>query len=604
MANQTIYFFDSHIHTLDPGEYSIKLSQHIEEANGNKSLIADLKEQSFSFRLNDEHNRVNDHQVLHAFPPQGSSGDYQCSLPHLIFRNSLFPWESNLKGAEGPSVPGVALIVVDEAESHLITSQNQKMGEEEITLLTVPKAFFYAHFGLSVSDKNSLSKLAKTVTNLAHVRRVDNGEDVQEYACLLANKLPQPGHFSTVHLVSLADLNLEENNQETLNLVSLFNFSFKTVEPTDDGIAALSSLNAAVMHSNFNGIRASGAGSTLQNQAFVPLKHFINNRQGEGASFYRGPFVPEKQTVEIPIVRQSKALLRKHDENGLVDVSYAAAWELGRLMALASTTIRTILMNWQRSTQRLQKQHAIRERENQTDLIQLIAPAQTIKNLTATKNEETQIIALLRSWMLLTELPFQYLIPDSRLIPADSIRFFQVDEAWVKALVTGAFSVTALAQPNHDEYESNANSFWELIRSNWPNQAPYGFILNSDVVAHHPEFLIKGTKNDEPVGILITKKEGNLTYVLFDQKPDCVGITTPSQTLHAAFNPNQGQGTLTLHHASLNQPVPVPFNPDSRVVDVNALLEKISDLAAINPIRPAHLPFYAMRAGQGVSFRL
>lgn len=604
MANRTIHFFDSHIHTLDLGEYTVTLSQNITDAGGSKSHIAGLDEQSFSFQLDDEHNRVDDHQVLHVYPPQGSSGDYQFTLPHLIFRNSLFPWESNLKGAEIPTVPGVALILVDESESHLITSQNQKRGEEQTTILTVPKAFFNAHFGLSASDKDSLSKLAKTISNLAHVRQVVTGDDVQEFACLLANKLPKPGHFSTVHLVSLGDLELGDNNQETLELTSLFNFSFKTVEPADDGIAALSSLNAAVMHSNFNGNKENKKGEALQNQAFVPLQHFFDNGQDEGFSFYRGPFVPEKQRIEIPIARRSSALLRKHADHGLVDVSYAAAWELGRLTALASTTIRTTLMNWQGSAQRIQKQHLIREQVNHTNLIQLIAPAHTTENLKATENEGVQITTLLRSWMLLIDLPFQYLIPDPRLIPDNSIRFFQIDEAWVKALLTGAFSVTALALPDHDEYENNANSFWELIKSNWPNGAPYGFMLNSAVVAHHPEFVITGKKGEELVEILITKKEGNLTYVLFNEKPNFVEIATPSQTLHAAFNPNEDHSALTLHNANLSQPISVPFNQDSRVVDVTALLEKISDLDPTKPIGPAHLPFYAMRAGQGVLFKL
>lgn len=44
----------------------------------------------------------------------------------------------------------------------------------------------------------------------------------------------------------------------------------------------------------------------------------------------------------------------------------------------------------------------------------------------------------LARWRLLHDVPFRYLVPDARLLPAESIRFFTIDGAWLDALATGA----------------------------------------------------------------------------------------------------------------------------------------------------------------------
>lgn len=38
-------------------------------------------------------------------------------------------------------------------------------------------------------------------------------------------------------------------------------------------------------------------------------------------------------------------------------------------------------------------------------------------------------------------VPFHYLVPDEGMLPPESIRFFRLDGAWVKALIDGAFSL-------------------------------------------------------------------------------------------------------------------------------------------------------------------
>ena len=82
----------------------------------------------------------------------------------------------------------------------------------------------------------------------------------------------------------------------------------------------------------------------------VPLPHAM--RQGnKTVSWYRGPLVPGKNTtteVSLPI-RAADELIYYDDAYGMFDVSYAAAWELGRLLALQSKSFSVSLYHWKRS---------------------------------------------------------------------------------------------------------------------------------------------------------------------------------------------------------------------------------------------------------------
>ncbi|MGS2616237.1 hypothetical protein ACVCAH_17185 [Micromonospora sp. LZ34] len=48
---------------------------------------------------------------------------------------------------------------------------------------------------------------------------------------------------------------------------------------------------------------------------------------------------------------------------------------------------------------------------------------------------------LLARWSLLHDLPFRYLVPDARLLPPESIRFFRLDTGWLEQLRAGALAV-------------------------------------------------------------------------------------------------------------------------------------------------------------------
>ena len=63
----------------------------------------------------------------------------------------------------------------------------------------------------------------------------------------------------------------------------------------------------------------------------------------------------------------------------------------------------------------------------------------------------------LRQWLarlrLLENVPFAYLVPDSLLLPPESIRFFYVDRNWTDALVQGALSVGTVNSSDRAQLE-------------------------------------------------------------------------------------------------------------------------------------------------------
>jgi len=54
---------------------------------------------------------------------------------------------------------------------------------------------------------------------------------------------------------------------------------------------------------------------------------------------------------------------------------------------------------------------------------------------------------------LLESVPFAYLVPDSLLLPPESIRFFYVDRNWTDALVEGALSVGTVNSSDRAQLE-------------------------------------------------------------------------------------------------------------------------------------------------------
>jgi len=209
------------------------------------------------------------------------------------------------------------------------------------------------------------------------------------FSLLIGNRKPTPNRKCTVHLVSLegmasflptgsdykpASLTLPNGNQASLiRLVSLKNWNFTSVDAAESFEAYLTNLDAGPLQrvGMFN-IEPPGPPSdtdanrvvaTAFGLGYTAVNH--QTRQGDNTvSWYRGPFVPFEvpATIFIPppdrqtnlpaqIINTADQLVRYDPNNGMMDVTYAAAWELGRQMGLASKSFAIALYNWRRTGQ-------------------------------------------------------------------------------------------------------------------------------------------------------------------------------------------------------------------------------------------------------------
>lgn len=88
--------------------------------------------------------------------------------------------------------------------------------------------------------------------------------------------------------------------------------------------------------------------NTAFSMGYAPLNH--HTRQGDHTvSWYRGPLLPfeNKGEIDIPVPGPDSATAYNPD-TGMFDVSYAAALQLGRLLALQNNNFAETLYNWKR----------------------------------------------------------------------------------------------------------------------------------------------------------------------------------------------------------------------------------------------------------------
>ena len=113
---------------------------------------------------------------------------------------------------------------------------------------------------------------------------------------------------------------------------------------------------------------------------------------------------------------------------------FAAAFELGRLLALQDRAFTAAIAR-----------HRVRVAQ------ELLARRQRARRA-ALFDEETppardafepppEAVGFFARALLLYGVPFGYLVPDARLLPAESVRWFYLDPGWINALLQGAVAV-------------------------------------------------------------------------------------------------------------------------------------------------------------------
>ena len=549
-----VKFEEYHQPTLAGGDYEIKVKQEV-EIDGNTEVITPFTA-SRLFTVAAERFELKPTDVEAVFPPDGNLGDHSNVLPHIVLNRSTLPWERTVNGdqAESSGVPWLALLVFYEDEK----PEPQKLTVSDLVgprPLGAPK---FPHI-----EKETWQQLddALTVINvpytllsqimpapaelklLTHVRFGTNaaGENTgEELAIIIANRHPQPGRTSTAHLVSLEKrfknidgvfkFDYQDADAHSLiRLVSLKSWSF-TCETHDKSFKQLL-LGLNNKPSTLKLPDDTATAKKFFSEGYVAVPHYF--RAGDqNLAWFRGPLIPgknESAKVDLPS-RTADALVRYDTEFSMFDVSYAAAWELGRLLALQDKDFSTGLYQWKRQ----QAQRKAREKQG---LLNSHLPYQGLKAVSIPKE--------LRDWFeslrKLEKVPFNYLVPDERMLPPESIRFFRVDSAWVDCLADGAFSIGRVASSDHKADK--------LHGQNSPAAAGggpiiTGFLLRSEVVSGWPGLLADGffDNDGKDAHRLTTLRMERLTqgvlFCLFTGEREVVrvDIYQKPETLHFGFS--------------------------------------------------------------------
>jgi hypothetical protein len=233
-------------------------------------------------------------------------------------------------------------------------------------------------------------------------------------------------------------------------------------------------------------------------EGFVPLEYRVATGETTFA-WYRGPLSPVPGRPAPQTFRSADAARAFDHFFGVFDLSLAAAWQAGRAAALADATFGRLLLDFRRQThalvdslyQRLASDHFSAAQIAQIDTsttaqgdflsvltAQLLAdagrgpqpsaappappggavpspdpdPVTALNTFLAQPDVRQLILATVRedldpiaNWLarllLLEQVPFAHLVPDDRLLPAESLRFGYLDPAWQDALLDGALSL-------------------------------------------------------------------------------------------------------------------------------------------------------------------
>lgn len=293
---------------------------------------------------------------------------------------------------------------------------------------------------------------------------------------------------------------------------------------------------------------------------YTPTPHYF--RLGDKSiSWYHGPLSPLKNPpfdLNLPLpARAADHVLQYYENIAMLDASYAAAWEVGRLLALQDKSFSTNLYHWKRHHTHQLKKESQQSRNKGSHL-----PGANRVNLNAYRLPDD-----LTNWFydlhLLKGLPFNYLVPDEAMLPTESIRFFTLDKLWTACLIDGAFSIGRVITHDHRKDE---NLFHAILKKSWDKTINVnlmeqnseslettlsgltpisGCLIRSEVVAGWPGLLIEasarpmtnnGKSTDLIKPIRMETLSQNVLLLLFEGEIQTLDIHLKPETLHFGFS--------------------------------------------------------------------
>jgi hypothetical protein len=352
---------------LPDGTYTLAVTQAVTPGNDPEQTFS----ATYSLTVGGPRFAIAPTDLHSRFPAPSSLGSYATLLPQAVLARATLPWERALDGAALTAgalpTPFVALLVVSGdappvrpgTVDNLLSPPIGTLGPK-VTLEPYEQGTDTCNYvDLPLQQYLTVMPTEHDLGWLAHLRQADTtakalGEAPPDgwFAVVIANRFPTAGEPSTAYLVSLEGLQdylppaAPPAGTEAVRMAVLTSWSF-----TDDGQDAqafsqrLDALGAGALAVT----SGDAAADAVLAQGYVPMRH--TTRQGETVtSLYRGPLVPLPLAPPAtpPSYSCPDAALRFDPATGLLDVSYAAAWQLGRLLALGDREVAQAIFQWRR----------------------------------------------------------------------------------------------------------------------------------------------------------------------------------------------------------------------------------------------------------------
>jgi hypothetical protein len=631
-------FYDNDVpFQAGPGAYQIAASQQVSAATGD--YFGTPATQAFEVRA--PQFSLDPGEVAGVFPPASGAGDFAAVLPHVLLTEPTLPWERLIDG-EPAATPWLALLVLadDEIQSVSATTPTAFLSPPagtlapDIDLDMVPPSVQTAamtQLVLSTAVFEAVVPLATELPYLAHVRDADlTGTALAglaasgTYGVILASRFPPDpdppppgtgGTRSQVHLVSLEGLQAlltaqpDFGSATAVALASLYSWSF-TCAPAAGGTFGELMLNL-IAPADDAGLLLRAPVPVLPSQptaaqqqahdrlsdGYAPLAYLAPSGE-QTFGWYRGPFSP---VVAPPLPAAasghyaSAAQCTIYDPvAGVFDLSYAAAWTLGRTMALADRHFASALYRFRRAVHQivdvmLDRIAALGAMP--ADLTTLIASnaltlqfgsqvgaglgeavtglATALAATTGTGGPDvmppapppgppavTQIqdllsiesaaslalqsaadqLAPVAAWLarlsLADRVPFTHLVPDPAMLPVESIRFFYLDPAWISALQDGALSVAIESSRDLYIQQVFGAGISAAVEAAGGTTPAAGMLLRSAVVSGWPGLTVTATAGGAAVAApRIVRLSPSILLYLFARVPDTIYLSEPAQGL-------------------------------------------------------------------------
>lgn len=161
--------------------------------------------------------------------------------------------------------------------------------------------------------------------------------------------------------------------------------------------------------------------------------------------------------------------------------------------------------------------------------------------------------------ILLNHIPFHYLVPDERMLPVESIRFFSLDPNWMNALMDGAFSIGRAAELDQnqdketwpDVYQQAMDYAYNMRKKQLGQKTSKtanlknisGFLLRSQVVIDYPNMEAHAYADAAGTSSLNTLRLSHLSKSLllglFDGNFQQLVLQQPTEGIHFGFDLNE-----------------------------------------------------------------